>query len=291
LPRTQWAELPEQPRKAVEDRFGTVSKVRSAGPGFTSGIAARLDTEAGTIFLKATPKSDRFAGDCVTEREVNRSLPVSIPTPRILWDAETEDWLLLAFEHLEGRQADLSPGSADLLLVLETLGQVSRALTPCPWQGAPSVAQEVARMRSKTAQIEPDGLAEWADAAAGRSFEALGGDSLLHTDLHSANILIADEVHLLDWALAVRGAAWVEAVLFAARLIESGHSPAEAERLVSELPGWWAAPADAVTGLIAVRTLFAEYLAHKGPIRLRTRRRRNVDAGQAWLRYRASYTF
>ncbi|GAA2096192.1 hypothetical protein GCM10009780_43240 [Actinomadura alba] len=75
--------------------------------------------------------------------------------------------------------------------------------------------------------------------------------------------------------------------MFAARLIESGHSPAKAERLVSGLPGWWAAPTNAVTGLIAIRTLFAEYLAQNGPIRLRIRRRRNVAAGQTWLRYRA----
>lgn len=42
---------------------------------------------------------------------------------------------------------------------------------------------------------------------------------LLHYDLHGGKLLAAgDDVHVIDWALACRAQAWVEAALFVPRL-------------------------------------------------------------------------
>ncbi|MDB4873193.1 MAG: aminoglycoside phosphotransferase [Gemmatimonadales bacterium] len=289
MPRPQWVDLPEQLRGAVEERFGAVTETRSAGPGFTSGVAARLDTEAGAVFLKAIPESDRAAGSFVLERDVNRSLPPDMPAPRLLWDAHVQGWLVMAFECVDGREPDLSPGSADLPAIIKTVGQITTELTPCPWLEAPPMAREVLRWQRKAAPIleaPGPGLAGCTTAMDALDFGALSGDTLLHADLHAMNILVGDDVRILDWGLACRGAAWIEVTLFASRLIAQGHTPERAELLVSGLPGWVSAPGQAVTGLIAVRALFAEYLTRYGPERLRTRRQRTVEACRAWVSHR-----
>ena len=66
----------------------------------------------------------------------------------------------------------------------------------------------------------------------------LSGHHLLHTDPAATNILIgSDRAHLIDWSWAAVGPAWVDAALWAIRLIsDGGHSPEQAHGQAERVP-------------------------------------------------------
>ncbi|MEV4747588.1 phosphotransferase [Streptosporangium sp. NPDC049248] len=198
---------------------------------------------------------------------------------------------MLLHEYVDGRDADLSPGSPDVPLVLDTLVVLNEALTPCPG-GFPEVAVNIAGLQAKAASLltgELPDRAMYETALATFSLDALKGNTLLHYDLHSGNFRIDDgRSYVIDWAFAVRGAAWVDAVMLAPRLIEAGHTPERTEALLARVPAWRSAPADAVTGLAALWTLFRLYKARFGPEEGRDFRARAAEAGRAWVRYRSA---
>ncbi|GAA1018939.1 hypothetical protein Aple_025240 [Acrocarpospora pleiomorpha] len=56
----------------------------------------------------------------------------------------------------------------------------------------------------------------------GFDVEDLAGETLLHYDLHPGNLrMTGHDVHVIDWSFASRGAAWVDGVMLAPRLIEA----------------------------------------------------------------------
>lgn len=117
--------------------------------------------------------------------------------------------------------------------------------------------------------------------------DSLAGDTLLHYDLHPGNLRKSgDAIHVIDWSFAAAGAAWIDAAMLTPRFIEAGHTPQQAEALVSGLPAWDTAPSASVTGLAALWTLFRAYKARFGPERVRADRTRAAAAGSAWVRYR-----
>jgi hypothetical protein len=90
----------------------------------------------------------------------------------------------------------------------------------------------------------------------------------------------------VDWAFACAGAPWIDPALLVPRLIEAGHSPGSAKRLVARLPAWRSAPASAVTALAALWTMFREYKALYGPGSARPFRAQAARAGYAWVSHR-----
>jgi len=283
VPRFQWCDLPAAARDAVEDRFGPVRRAVSAGPGLTPGVAAHLITASGGVFLKAIPLRSPALGHYEAERGVNTALPAGVPAPRLLWSGRAGGWLLLVFRHLAGaRHADLTPGSPDIPRVLDTITGLAAALTPCPYPDAPDITGKISGMRRRALQLGV-GTAELQHLELG----VLRGTTLLHADLHDGNLLVAGgRVHVIDWSLACRGAAWVELALLAPRLVAAGHPPRQVEALLSSAPAWRDAPADAVAALAAVSWAFSTAMAERGPHELRARRRRAADAAAAWLTYR-----
>ncbi|MFJ2030733.1 hypothetical protein [Streptosporangium sp. NPDC087985] len=63
-----------------------------------------------------------------------------------------EGWIVLLHEYVDGRDADLSPGSPDVPLVLDTLVVLNEALTPCPGE-VPEVAVNIAGLQAKAASL------------------------------------------------------------------------------------------------------------------------------------------
>lgn len=82
----------------------------------------------------------------------------------------------------------------------------------------------------------------------------------------------------------------MDAVLLLPRLIEAGHTPAQAEALMADVPAWNTAPADSVAGLAVLWTMFREYKALYGPEDLRAFRSRAAEAGRAWIEHRTRCT-
>ncbi|MFI0372933.1 phosphotransferase family protein [Actinomadura sp. 1N219] len=288
--RHVWDDLSGAARAAVEERCGTVLEVEPAERGLMPGVAARLYTDGwGSVFLKGIPADDHAVRPYLRERAANLALAPSVPAPRMLWSGDAGGWVLLLFEFIEGaRNADLSPDSSDLPGVLDALSQLGGA------GGAlPSVAVNLEMLQERAATLVARKLdgPQWgmyAEAIAALSVGSLEGETLLHYDLHAGNLLSdGREIYVIDWSFACRGQAWIDAALFVPRLIAAGHTPAQAEALVAVHPGWKAAPADVVTGLGALWTMFREYGSLYGPREARGFRARAAQAGRTWVAFRA----
>ncbi|MEV4399665.1 phosphotransferase [Nonomuraea sp. NPDC049607] len=225
-----------------------------------------------------------MAGHLLKERAAAHALQSSVPAPRLLWTDDVEGWHLLLFDHVDGTPADLSPGSADLAGVMEAVASIAR---PCTWPAPPAtrkiggllrVAQEHLA-ESPTNDLEP--LVKALDVA------AFDGDILVHGDLHQDNLLAHHgRVQIVDWSMACRGSAWLDVALLVPRLVDAGHTAAEAEQVAALVPAWADAPREQVTALAAVRSLFASRMAEVGPQHLTAKRRWTAEACRAWVEYR-----
>lgn len=292
MSKLPWESLPPSQVAAIEELTGPVIKAESATGGLMPGLTVVLHTETGRYFLKALPAESPAASLYEREMAANAGLPTGVPAPRIRFASGDDGWLVMAFDYLEARDADLSPGSPDLDGVLTAVTAISSAQA---WDGAPPVAVNVAALRGKADALLGKQLAGqpwemYRTAIDGFDADALAGDSLVHYDLHPGNLKITLDagVVAVDWAFACAGAPWADVALLVPRLIEAGHSPATAERFVARLPVWRAAPADAVTALAALWTMFREYKARygPGPAEARAFRSQAARAGRAWVEYR-----
>ncbi|MFF5265401.1 phosphotransferase [Actinomadura viridis] len=224
--RSDWTDLPEQLRAEIEARTGPITGIDPAPTGNHADIASTLHTPGGRIFVKAARKLPDKDGPEVMSlrREATVNPHVGEFAPRLLWTTEDGGWLALAFEHVDGRHADFTPGSPDLEILAKTV-QALQA-TPCP---------DVVRMLVER---------RWQSVA--DDVSPMAGDALLHTDLNDNNLLITPDgrAYVVDWAFTGRGAAWVELGLLIPWLLKAGHSTAEAEHWVAQFPAWsTAAPA------------------------------------------------
>ncbi|WP_431895939.1 phosphotransferase [Nonomuraea sp. bgisy101] len=287
--RPDWEDLPRTVRDAIQDQTGPVVKAETATGGIMPGVAARLHTERGSVFLKAIEAASPGAVLYEREQWASRALPATAAAPRLLWSDAVDGWLVMGFEYLEhAREADLSPGSPDLFQALATVADLGRVLTPCP-AGAPDIAENIAPLQAKGRHLlDKNGLGGDYDLyeAALERFDPveLEGDTLLHYDLSPSNLLMTPGgVRAIDWSFAARGAAWVDPVMLAPRLIQAGHTPAQAEDLLGRLPAWDTARPAAMTGLVALWTLFRLYKARFGPENGRAFRGRAAESGRAWL--------
>jgi hypothetical protein len=259
MTRHEWDALPEGVRDAVEQQCGgQVIKAEAPDMGVSSEFTGTLHAAEGVVFCKGIRADHPAAWMHRNEADVNRLLPSSL-APALLWQVEADGWLMLGFEHAPGRYPDLSPGSADLPPVADVVAALGRLTSFTALKR--SIAARWARLPvwQQYAQDPLDDLDPWEkenlprlaelEAAAP---ELLDGDVLLHTDLQAGNLLINDdEVMVIDWAWASRGAAWIDPAFMVIRLIAAGHSPESAESWAYQVPAWRAAPAVAVTAFAA----------------------------------------
>lgn len=263
--RINYEALPVPVREAVEERSGAVRSARSADAGTNCAVAAFLETDSGPVFLKGLPKDNPGVVD--QEREARVAPFVSDVSPRLLWHAEVEGWDLLGFEAVHGgRPANYAPGSGDVPKVLALLDRL--ADTPCP-----PVAMFSAERRWGSLLDDPGDAKHFA------------GTSLLHTDWHPYNIVIAGErPWLVDWAWATWGAAFIDPALVVNRLIAAGHDPAEAEKAVEKSRAWREADQGAVTLFAQAVARLVRKLADGDPTG--QWRRPMVEASRLWADYR-----
>jgi hypothetical protein len=262
--RTSWNDLPAQVRATVEDHAGTVHRVDPISSGLNASFTARLHTDMGLAFAKGVP-SDRATAQ---RREAEINSYVQPIAPLLLWEVETQGWHILGFEHVNGRAADLSPGSTDLASIADVLGHLAELATP----------------RSACKRIED----RWADAAqrAGVSTDPLAGDHLLHTDLNPHNILVTDTgIRIVDWSWPTLGAAWLDTACAALWLIAEGHSPQDAETWASGVAVWAGATPKALDVLTKTNAALWGQIAAAEP---RSWKQRLHDAAASWTRYRAT---
>ena len=253
---TDWADLPGEVRAAVQDRAGKVVASWPVEGGNHSDFTAVLNTETGRVFAKGT-RTEPDRQDIRTLRKEALIAPhVTEFAPRLLWTAEAGGWLMLGFEHVEGRHPDYAPGSPDLPLLADTITRLQK--TPCP----PVVDR---RIEQRWARLTDD-------------LQAVRGRALLHCDLNPGNVLITPEgaVRVVDWAFTCRGAAWVELGLLLPWLLKAGMNPGQAAAWVGRFPSWQAAPPQDID-------VFTRLLAEQW-----RRQRQTVDTG--WVAELADLT-
>lgn len=265
--RPSWDQLPAPLRDGLTERLGPITHVQAQTGGFTPGLAARISLTTGKrVFVKGISADHPLAGRYRDEARVVRALPKAVPAPRLHWDEVIAGWVVLAFDDVPGRHADLSPGSADVGRVVDAVAALAADLTPCPVPDVPDARYELAGLvhgwRELAASRQPhsDG---WVRsnldrlAAAETAWLAdADGTTLLHGDINRSNLLIKqDQVFLVDWGQPVRGAAWIDIADLIPHLILAGHTPQAAETAV--------APALTATG-VAPETLTSYAIAFAG---------------------------
>jgi hypothetical protein len=187
--------------------------------------------------------------------------------PRLPQQAEEAGWNLLAFEYIPGaRHADYRPGSSDLPKVVAAMNRLR--LIPCRNLPVKEATQR------------------WSAYLDNHACAWLDGDTLLHTDFNSLNVLIAPQATwIVDWAWPTRGAAFIDPACFPLRLMASGHTATSAERWAAQCAGWDQAPAPAINAFaISSARLFAE-TARDDP---EPWKQQLASAASQWMTYRAN---
>ncbi|MGW1675560.1 aminoglycoside phosphotransferase [Streptomyces sp. NPDC002324] len=231
--RRHFHDLPAQARQAIADKSGPIRAARTAKGGLNSGIAAFLDTDDGPLFVKGIPADNPQAPAQRREAAINPHLPRACP--RLYWHIETAGWDLLGYEVLQGRHADYTPRSADLPLIADAITELQKITAPA------DIAIKEAEQR-------------WAAYAPPGTAGLFAGDTLLHTDLAPHNVIVNNRAHAIDWAWPTRGAAWIDLAILILRLLEAGHTPAEADAFAHRFPSWRNAPAKAVQAFAAANS-------------------------------------
>jgi hypothetical protein len=256
--RVDWNDLPPPLHDAVRAHTGPIGRARTVAGGFNSALAAVLDTPAGRVFVKGIPTD--HPGVITQGREALVNAAVRPVAPALLWHLlDVAGWDVLAFEYIEGRPADYTPGSPDLPAIVATLD--SLAALPCP--DVP--IKDASRWRS------------YAEAGDTTPFE---GDTLLHTDWKPDNVLVqADGVRVIDWAWPTQGAAWIDPACLLIQLIANGHTPTEAETWIAHTRAWRAAPPTAVNAFCLTNVRMWNEIVGNNPTPWH---RRVAEAARAW---------
>lgn len=223
--RLEWAHLPPMVRTAIERRIGTrVVADHSQGSGFTPGFASVLVGADGShLFVKAasTIAQKMFADSYRVEATRLRTLPPGTPAPRLLWSQETEDWVLLGIEYVDGRPPARPWIEADLELCSQMLLDCARELTPAPGIGVATAAEEFVDWPGLWSRIDHPRAEEFG-ALAARYADVLSGETLVHCDVRDDNILILEsdagphrtgQAVVCDWNWPVVGAAWFDSLV------------------------------------------------------------------------------
>jgi hypothetical protein len=263
LPRTHWDQLSDHVRNAIQDRTGPVLDAETATEGLNSALAAILQTTSGSVFVKGL-RTDH-PGVVTQRREALINTYVRTVAPRLLWQVEVDGWSLLAFDYIEGRHADYSPGSPDLPKVIDAMAALGDIVCP-------DVPIKQAEQR----------WSDYTDDASAQEF--FRGNSLLHTDFNPLNVLISDEAtYLIDWAWPTRGAAWIDPACFLLRLMAAGHDAAEAEYWAAQTAAWRDAPSDGIAMFAEASSRMWAEIAANEPLPWK---QRMASVAQAWVDYR-----
>ncbi|TWX38283.1 aminoglycoside phosphotransferase family protein [Frigoribacterium sp. ACAM 257] len=298
MARTTWAEVPRAVRRALEEALGSeVEEAVSQSAGFSSGSADRLVLADGhRVFAKSASRSRNAGTHELHRREagVVRELPASVSAPRLVAEVEQDDWVVAAFEDVDGRH----PGPDDTTLVLDALAALPRvdgvsALPRLTDELTPDAASwDRLSAAGAVGELDPwtvTHLDRLRDASL-RLPEAADGDHLVHLDCRADNLLVdaGSRVWLVDWPWASVGASWFDSVTYLLDvLVRDPSSDVEGHLLHDSLRE---VPPEAVDAVLAgLAGSWTEALQTPAPADMPTLRefqRREAAAALGWLRRR-----
>jgi hypothetical protein len=266
--RVDWAELPERLRRLIEAETGAFAGAEHLASGGNCQLGMVMDSEDGDRYFLKGVRDDvrRAVWTQSNEAAINPSVrELSAP---LEFHVTAAGWDVLGFRYLDGhRHADLSPGSADLPLIADTL----RTLAAVP-------APEGVVLRTMS-----DRFGGYAGDRAG----LLDGTSIAHTDMQAHNILIGPTARLVDWAWPTRGAAWLDTAFLLLHMIRAGHHPETAERWAETLPMYATAEDEAVSALVAGNVALWDEISTADPTPWKLE---VFGAARRWARHRGLCT-
>jgi aminoglycoside phosphotransferase (APT) family kinase protein len=220
--RLEWPHLPPAVRSLVEERCGSpVVSAESRGGGFTPGFASVLTCADGSRhFVKAasTAAQRMFAQSYRVEAQKLTALPETVPAPRLLW-SQDGDWVVLGLEYVESSAPKRPWRRAELDACLDALETVAEQLTPVPdGLSLDPIEEELAAWPALWDEVRLTHDLPRADEAAAlaASFaEAVGGETVVHTDIRDDNVLVTADGRALfcDWNWPVVGADWLDSLI------------------------------------------------------------------------------
>lgn len=292
-------------REDVEDVLGgEVVEAVSQAPGASSVSADRVRTAGGArAFVKAVSRShDAVAHDLLRrELDVLGRLPDAAPAPRLLGAHDSDEWVALVIEDVDGRRPTLPSERRELIAVLGALFEqpVVRAHGASPFpDAAPELAHTFAGWSRLRADDALSTLPSWAadhldelEALAAGAARAVHGDRLVHLGLRVDDVLIdaSARVWVVDWCSAATGARWLDGLtlLLDAR---AGGSTVDVDRIVSSHPLFRGAARDDVDAFLAgLAGYFLDAARQPAPLdqpTLRALQRNQGVAAIEWLEQR-----
>lgn len=300
--RLQWQHLPPEVRALVERRLGwSVQEARSKDAGFTPGFASVLVGPDGErAFVKAAGKraQKQFAAAYLAEADVNRRLPAGLPAPRLLWVEDTADWVVVAFEPVEGRNPRRPWSAKHLNACLDALEQVADGMADgaaglelCP------VTEELPRMLTGWDNVRRTSP-EWphldeAEALALSYRDVPDQDRFVHFDARDDNFIVdaSGRALLCDWNWPGLGPAWLDTVHL---LVSAYGDGVDADAVLAERRLTRDVPAEHIDAALAGFTGFMVSSSDK-PVPpsspyLRVHSRWYAAAGWAWLAHRRGWS-
>jgi aminoglycoside phosphotransferase (APT) family kinase protein len=304
--RPAWPDLPEQARASVETFAGhRVARADTQTGGFSSGLAVRLTfTDSTRLFVKGIATDHILYSRYGEEAAINQALPATVPVPRLLRSWEAGGWLLTAFQDIDGRHPDPTPGTPDTGRVLTLLQTLPATVTPSPIPAAPDFVEAVGEeflgwqlLAGDSTELDPWSTRHLAKLAATERdwHRHSAGTTLLHADLRPDNTLLADTGDVvIDWAYLHQGAAWVDPAMFLPHLIRAGHTPAQAEAAMTAVTAWTTASPEALTSFAVALTGYWErssrYPGPPGVPYLRPYQAEMAAIGRQWIQHRTGWS-
>jgi hypothetical protein len=251
-----WDELPEPVRGAIREHLGDIVEVEPTQAGQSCHFSATLRRGSrAPVFVKGVHGVSPAMRWLRNEAETG-DLTAGI-APAVLFAADVDGWFIVGFEHLAGRPATLSTDSDDLPLIAAVLDRISSVNAS---RLRPLEQRWTSHWWTRLAEERPTTLGgrdlETLDAWERKASARVAGSSLIHSDLHEDQFVITDAgtVHVIDWGWPASGARWVDPAFLVIRLVDAGHSPAEAEAWAWQHTCWAEATDEDITA-------FAVYVA------------------------------
>lgn len=267
MKRTNWENLPAGLRDSIEVYSGVVRTAVTVRAGDNSALAAVLETQRGTIFIKGRKLDEPGAN--TQAREAVVAPWVQGLSPQLLWRVQTLNWDVNGFEYIAGRHADYM-GSSDLSAVADLMCRLGEV------DGPEDLSFKRAELRWRDYVDSP------------KEADHLAGPVLLHTDWNPLNVLLTDDgAKLIDWAWPTLGAAWIDPACWVLRLIAAGHDPETAEGWAENVPAWHTATQRQLDIFACANArLWNEIMAFDTGESGSLRKRQMREAADAWVRYR-----
>ena len=241
--RITWDDIPLSVRAEIEARLGSPVVAAASQPGgFSPGLASKLRTADGqVVFVKAASPAQNPRTPCLHRREaaIVAALPPGVPVPRFHWSYDDGEWIVLAFDAIDGANPHVPWRADELARVLDAARDLAERLTPTPldldaagaalramfgkWAVLPG-----SDLEARVAPMWRERVDVLVELEAGM-VDAVAGTTLLHGDMRADNIVCTDDLcYFVDWSGAAVGARWVDLVLMLPCIAMQGGGDPEA---------------------------------------------------------------